>query len=153
MSIHRTHLRTYGSPMVSNGTAEFVPALTGVARDSEVVAVKRRSLWAVIAGALGGVAGLAPHVLHHIGPLVGTFLVAGAGGTALFGFLGLAASVPVLIRLRVGFSTWWAPAIALGLFSAAFLVSTFVLGPLISSGPDGPTGNVTDVDHAAHHDG
>ena len=111
---------------------------------------RRRTAWTVFTGAVGGVVGLAPHVLHHIGPLAGTALVAGAGGTALFGFLGLLASVPMLIKLRRRFSSWWAPAIALTLFTAMFLLSAFVIGPLLSSpaaaGPD-----VTPVDHASHH--
>ena len=80
---------------------------------------KRRTVWTVLSGGLGGIVGLAPHVLHHIGPLVGTALVAGAGGTALFGVLGLVASVPMLIKLRRRFSNWWAPAIALGARDAA----------------------------------
>ena len=32
---------------------------------------------------VGGAAGLAPHVLHHIGLLAGTAVVAGSGGTRL----------------------------------------------------------------------
>ena len=43
--------------------------------------------------------GILPHVLHHIGLLAGTALIAGAGGTALFAVLGLAASVPFLVKL------------------------------------------------------
>lgn len=121
--------------------------------DTDADPAQRRGVWTVVTGAMGGVVGLAPHVLHHIGPLVGTALVAGAGGTALFGLLGLAASVPMLIRLRRRFSSWWAPAVALGVFAAMFLISSFVIGPLISS-PPAPAGQgVTQVDHAAHHHG
>lgn len=110
-----------------------------------------RSVWTVLSGGLGGIVGLAPHVLHHVGPLVGTALVAGAGGTALFGILGLAASVPMLIKLHRRFANWWAPAIALGVFAAMFLISSFVVGALISA-PDEPTApGVTEVDHDAHH--
>jgi len=112
---------------------------------------KRRTIWTVLNGALGGIVGLAPHVLHHIGPLVGTALVAGAGGTALFGVLGLIASVPMLIKLKRRFSNWWAPGIALGVFTAMFLISSFVIGPLISN-PDKPaTPGVSQIDHGAHH--
>ena len=111
---------------------------------------RRRTAWTVFTGAVGGVVGLAPHVLHHIGPLVGTALVAGAGGTALFGFFGLLASVPMLIKLRRRFANWWAPAIALAVFTAMFLLSAFVIGPLISS-PQGAGSDVTPVDHASHH--
>jgi hypothetical protein len=112
---------------------------------------KRRTVWTVLSGGLGAIVGLAPHVLHHIGPLVGTALLAGAGGTALFGVLGLVASVPMLIKLRRRFSSWWAPAVALGVFTSMFLFSSFVVGPLISA-PDAPTTpGVSQVDHAAHH--
>ncbi|NMM22094.1 MAG: hypothetical protein HHJ11_01100 [Phycicoccus sp.] len=105
----------------------------------------------MLSGGLGGIVGVAPHVLHHVGPLVGTALVAGAGGTALFGVLGLVASLPMLITLRRKFNNWLAPAIALGVFTAMFLFSSFVVGPLISA-PDAPTApGVSQVDHAAHH--
>lgn len=57
------------------------------------------ALWHTVVGAVGLVTGLLPHVLHHIGLLAGTALVAGSGGTALFGALGLLASVPMLVRL------------------------------------------------------
>ena len=110
-----------------------------------------RSVWTVLSGGLGGIVGLAPHVLHHVGPLVGTALVAGAGGTALFGILGLAASVPMLIKLHRRFANWWAPAIALGVFAAMFLISSFVVGPLISAPDEPTTPGVTEVDHDAHH--
>lgn len=112
--------------------------------------------WTALTGATGVVMGIAPHVLHHIGPLVGTALVAGAGGTVIFGVVGLAASVPMLARLKRRFRSWWAPAVALGVFAAAFAISTAVIGPAIS-GTDGqddepvPTGSVAPVDHDAHH--
>ena len=112
----------------------------------------RRTVWTVLSGGLGGVVGLAPHVLHHVGPLVGTALVAGTGGTVLFGVLGLVASVPLLIKLRHRFSSWWAPAIALAVFTAMFLISSLVIGPLISApGNDPVPPGVTDVDHGTHH--
>lgn len=113
--------------------------------------VRRRTAWTVVTGALGGIVGLAPHVLHHVGPLVGTALVAGAGGTVLFGIIGLVASIPMLIKLRRRFSNWWAPAIALGVFTAMFLVSSFVVGPLISAPEKPSTPSVTEVEHESHH--
>ncbi|MCB2411334.1 hypothetical protein LGT39_00555 [Demequina sp. TTPB684] len=111
----------------------------------------RRTAWTVVTGALGAVGGLAPHVLHHVGPLVGTALVAGAGGTALFGVLGLALSVPMLLRLRRRFRSWWAPGIALAVFTAMFLVSSLVIGPLIS-GSDRPLIEQGVADHDSHHE-
>jgi len=111
----------------------------------------RRTAWTVVTGALGAVGGLAPHVLHHVGPLVGTALVAGAGGTALFGVLGLALSVPMLLRLHRRFRSWWAPGIALAVFTAMFLVSSLVIGPLIS-GSDRPLIEQGVSDHVSHHE-
>ncbi|HWB34398.1 MAG TPA: hypothetical protein VHA75_00085 [Rugosimonospora sp.] len=114
-----------------------------------------RTVWTAISGATGVVVGLAPHVLHHIGPLVGTALVAGAGGTVLFGVLGLAASVPMLLKLRRRFGTWWAPAAALAVFVAAFVVSTTVIGPLIrgedNAPPPSPGQIQVPAGHAEHH--
>lgn len=109
-----------------------------------------RTVWTVLTGAVGGVVGVAPHVLHHVGPLVGTALVAGAGGTAIFGVLGLAASVPMLIKLRRRFASWWAPAIALALFTTMFLFSSFVIGPKISGRSEPAKPGVTDVQHNQH---
>ena len=95
--------------------------------------------------------GIAPHVLHHVGPLVGTALVAGSGGTALFGALGLAASIPMLVRVYRRFSSWWAPAIALLVFVVSFVISTVVVGPLISGRDGSVTPGVSDIDHGTHH--
>jgi hypothetical protein len=98
---------------------------------------------------LGGLTGLAPHVLHHIGPLVGTAVVAGSGGTVLFGLLGLLLSVPMLRRLYRRFGTWRAPALAVGAFAVVFLFSSFVVGPWISGA--GPATPPAPVDHQGHH--
>jgi hypothetical protein len=91
-----------------------------------------------LGAAVGVASGLAPHLLHHIGILAGTALVAGIGGTVLSGAIGLTAMVPMLVRLRRRFSSWWAPGIAAVLFAAMFLVSTFVIGPALRSGTDRP---------------
>ncbi|GAA4626791.1 hypothetical protein [Cellulomonas oligotrophica] len=109
-----------------------------------------RTLWTALNGALGAVSGAAPHVLHHVGPLVGTALVAGAGGTLLFGALGLALSVPFLIRLHRRFSSWWAPAVALLVFAGMFALSTFVVGPRLS-GAETPAPDVSPTEHTNHH--
>ncbi len=113
-----------------------------------------RALWNALTGALGAVAGLAPHVLHHIGLLAGTALVAGAGGTASFGILGLALSVPMLLRLRRRFASWWAPAIGLAVFAVMFSISAFVIGPAINGGASAPPGGgqpTPSVNHSGHH--
>ena len=108
-----------------------------------------RERWNAAAGALGVVLGLAPHVLHHVGVLAGTALVAGSGGTALFGALGLVLSVPMLLRLRRRFGSWTAPAIGLAVFLAMFALSTWVIGPAISG--DGSAPSPATGDHSSHH--
>lgn len=119
-------------------------------------AARRTGRWSGIGATIGTVTGLLPHVLHHAGLLVGTALLTGIGGTALFAVLGLAAMLPMLIRLRRRFSTWWAPTIALTLFAAMFAVSTFIIGPALRgamSGPpvDSPQPTSTPGEHTSHH--
>lgn len=113
----------------------------------------RGGVWHAASGAVGVVSGLAPHVLHHAGILAGTALVAGAAGTALFGTLGLLASVPMLLRLHRRFGTWIAPGIGLAVFTAMFAVSAFVIGPAINgdTGSTTPGPQPTVVDHNSHH--
>lgn len=114
-----------------------------------------RAVWTALTGATGVVVGLAPHVLHHVAPIFGTALVAGATGTALFGALGLGAATPMLIRLRRRFNSWWAPAIALMTFIGAFLISTLVFGPTISgtldTPPTLPSEPADPIEHDSHH--
>ena len=106
----------------------------------------------MLTGLVGAVVGLAPHVLHHVGLLAGTALVAGSGGTALFAVVGLLATIPMLRRLHRRFGTLKAPAIGLAVFAAMFALSAFVIGPAISSSqttnpsPTGPS-----LDHSSHH--
>ncbi len=120
-----------------------------------------RTLWNAVVAGIAVMMGILPHVLHHIGLLAGTALIAGAGGTVLFGLIGLAASVPFLIKLYRRFGTWLAPTVALLVFSLMFAVSAFVIGPAIS-GTDSTTptpipapatapATGTPVDHEGHH--
>jgi hypothetical protein len=81
-----------------------------------------------LAALWGGTVGLAPHVLHHVGPLAGAALLVGATG-----------QIPFLIRLQRKFRTWRAPAIALAIFAGAFSLSSFVIGPALSGGSAGST--------------
>ena len=97
-----------------------------------------RRAWAGVTGAVGIVSGIAPHVLHHVGPIAGAALLTGTGGSVLFGALGLAISVPFLLRLRRRFGTWRAPMVALAAFAAAFTLSTLVIGPAIRGDGDAP---------------
>jgi len=118
------------------------------------VAQRLRALWNATLGALGTIVGLAPHVLHHIGLLAGTALVAGADGTVLFALVGLAASIPLLLKLRRRFHSWWAPVIGLAVFAVMFALSAFIIGPAISgSGTDTPSGDQPSppADHSDHH--
>jgi hypothetical protein len=124
-----------------------------------------RTLWNGVVAGIAVVVGLLPHVLHHIGFLAGTAVVAGAGGTALFAVLGLAASVPFLLKLYRRFGTWLAPAVALGVFAVMFALSAFVIGPAINGTDTAPVPvtNTTIVisstpaatefpaDHSSHH--
>lgn len=104
--------------------------------------VERRSVGARVSSALlavwGGLAGVAPHVLHHVGPLAGAAFLAGVGGRLLFAGIALAVSIPLLLRIHRRFRTWVAPAIALAVMAGMFSLSTFVIGPAIS-GDDGGT--------------
>lgn len=103
-------------------------------------------------GVLGTVSGLAPHVLHHVGPIVGAALVAGAGGTVLFGALGFLLSVPFLLQLRRRSGSWRRPVAALLVFAVMFTLSTTVIGPAIRGDDDSPPAVVTTGGgHAGHH--
>ena len=111
-------------------------------------------VWSGVLAAWGAVIGLAPHVLHHVGPLAGAALLAGAGGTLLFGALGFVAAIPFLLRLHRRFATWKAPAIALAVFLVMFSLSSFVIGPALSGGGGGggaPNIEQPDGGHASHH--
>lgn len=110
------------------------------------------ALWHTVVGAVGLITGLLPHVLHHIGLLAGTALVAGSGGTALFGVLGFLASIPMLVGLYRRFGSWIAPALGLLVFGAMFSLSAFVIGPAISGTGGGVNpGPVPSVDHTGDH--
>ena len=85
---------------------------------------------------LGATAGLAPHLVHHVALLAGTAVLAGAGGTVLFGLVGLAAMAPMLIRLRRRSGGWRAPGLAVLVFAAMFAASTLVIGPAVRSAID-----------------
>ena len=104
---------------------------------------------------VGSVLGLIPHVLHHVGLVAGTAFLAGAGGNAALYVVGLLLSIPMLRRIHRRFGSWRAPAIAIAVFTAMFLVSALVVGPAISadSAPtDAPSPGPTPTDqHTEHH--
>ena len=119
------------------------------------IAIERPSLagriWGAAVAIWGGIVGLLPHVLHHVGPLAGAALLAGATGRVLFAAIGFVAAIPFLRRLHRRFRSWRAPAIALAVFAAMFSLSSFVIGPAIS-GEDAPARPAIEEDgHAEHH--
>ena len=126
-----------------------------LAAKRQTILSPRRSVvaraWSVVLAAWGGFVGLLPHVLHHVGPLAGAVLLAGAAGTALFAAIGFVAAIPFLLRLYRRFRSWRAPAIALAIFAAMFSLSSFVIGPAISGG-DEPSPRPRS-DQPAGHDG
>jgi hypothetical protein len=119
------------------------------------VALEPRSLagraWSGLLAVWGAVVGLLPHVLHHVGPLAGAALLAGATGRVLFAAIGFVAAIPFLRRLHRRFGTWRAPAIALALFAAMFSLSSFVIGPAISGGDAPAQPGIEQNGHEQHH--
>ena len=107
---------------------------------------------------VGGIMGLLPHLLHHVGLLGGAVLVTGATGNVLFAVLGLVFSLPLLRRLYRRFGSWKAPALALGVFALMFSLSAFVIGPAISNDDPSQDRDRTPVqtpdpdEHEGHHD-
>ncbi len=112
-----------------------------------------RRVWGALVAIWGAVTGLAPHVLHHVGPLAGAALLAGAGGTLLFAAIGFVAAIPFLLGLKRRFRTWRAPAIALAVFAAMFSLSSFVIGPAITGSDSEPAkpGTEQPAGHEEHH--
>lgn len=136
-------METAKQPALEPQTAPGVTAFAGAPGLAE-----RARLGVVAIGV--ALLGLAPHVLHHVGPLAGAALFAGAGGSLLFGVLGFLAAIPFLLRLQRRRQSWRVPAAALALMAIVFSLSTFVIGPRItganqsdtSSGVQaGPTGS------------
>lgn len=107
----------------------------------------RSRVWGSLVAAWGAFTGLLPHVLHHVGPLAGAALLAGATGRVLFGAIGLVAAVPFLLRLRRRFSNWRAPTVALVVLAAMFSVSSFVVGPRITAEDEQEEEPAGHVDH------
>lgn len=132
--------------------------MSAAVESAPAVARRRRvagRVWAAVAAGWGVLSGVAPHVLHHVGPLAGAALLAGFGGKALFFGLGLLLSVPLLRRLNRRFRTWVAPALAVAVFAVMFAVSSLVIAPLITGGAEkpAPPGSQQPSGHASHHVG
>ena len=112
-------------------------------------------LSAAVAGAWALVTGVAPHVLHHVGPLAGAALLAGFGGRAIFFTLGLLLSLPLLRRLYRRSRTFLAPVLAVVVFAGLFAFSSFVIAPRLTGGSEkAPAPGVElPTGHASHHGG
>ena len=119
--------------------------------------LRRARVW--LGGVLAAALGLAPHVLHHAGPLAGAALLGGVGGSLLFGALGFVLAIPFLLRLHRRCGSWRVPAAVLAAMVAVFSVSTFVVGPALTSesaSVPAPTSApaqppASDGGHAGHH--
>lgn len=108
-------------------------------------------VWGAALAVWGGFVGLLPHVLHHVGPLAGAALLAGATGRVLFAAIGFVAAIPFLRRLRRRFDTWRAPAIALAIFAVMFSLSSFVIGPAIAGDEAQSRPAIVEDGHVEHH--
>ena len=139
------------SSMTNEGTTSPSSAasqltLAGTGRARRVV----RAVRAGVSSVIGVISGVAPHVLHHVGPLAGAAIVTGGAGTALFGALGLIASLPFLWRLHRRTGGWRTPGVALVSFALMFALSALVIGPAISGGSGSDKPAITD-EHSGHH--
>jgi hypothetical protein len=122
-------------------TTASTPAIEGSSRApagkrSALRSLRERAA-AIVSSAVAAVLGVLPHVLHHVGPLAGAALLAGTGGTLLFGAIGLVAAVPFLLRVHRRCGNWRVPAALLATFAVMFSISAFVVGPAISSDDGG----------------
>ena len=115
----------------------------------------RARVTGVLSGAIGTVAGITPHVLHHVGPTAGAALLTGTGGSVLFGAIGFVLTVPLLIQLKRRFGTLLAPGIALIVFAAMFTISTLWIGPAVRDAIGGESDSppASDPHHAAAYPG
>jgi len=119
---------------------------TKLAKKPSRIAAAIGSAWAAIMGVL-------PHVLHHIGPLAGATLLAGTAGTLLFGAAAFLLTIPLLLRVHKRSGTWRIPLALLALFIAIWLLSTFVIGPIVrdSLAPKPTPTQKQPADHEEHH--
>ncbi len=127
------------------------PPATPSSIDSSPPRRLRARLRDALAALWVAVTGLAPHVLHHVGPLAGAAFVSGALGTSLFAIVGFVVTIPLLLRLRRRFGSWKVPAVALALFAAIFVISNTVVGSLVAAGDEVGRPPVTDEEHQDHH--
>jgi hypothetical protein len=120
----------------------------------------RQRTAAAISSAFAVVLGILPHVLHHAGPFAGAALLAGTGGSLLFGAIGLVAAIPFLLRVHRRCGNWRVPGALLALFAVVFSISAFVIAPAITATDSAKTKPATSQGapsspvkegHDAHH--
>lgn len=102
-----------------------------------------------LAAAIGTISGIAPHVLHHVGPIAGAAIVSGTTGTVVFGLLGFLLMIPSLLQIKRRFGTWLAPGIAVLVFGVLFTISTVWIGPIIRGETD-PAPDAHQTEHETH---
>lgn len=148
------------APAATHEPAAVPPAAAAPARAGVLGRIR-----AVVAGIGAVVLGAAPHVLHHVGPLAGAAVLAGATGKLLFGALGFVLAIPMLRRLRRRHGSWAVPGGVLALMAVVFTFSAFVIGPAVTGGesskpatntpgqtaPDAAPPGVSESEHEAHH--
>ena len=123
------------------------PSRASATKGPVLRSVRQRAA-ALVSSAVAAVLGVLPHVLHHVGPLAGAALLAGTGGTLLFGAIGLVAAVPFLLRVHRRCGNWRVPAALMATFALMFSISAFVIGPAIS-GDGGDSANSTPTQQTA----
>lgn len=87
---------------------------------------------AALAAAGAAVLGIAPHVLHHAGPLAGAAILGGVSGRLLFAALGFAATAPMLRRIHRRTGSWRLPGALLALMAVAFTASSLLVAPALT---------------------
>ena len=146
----------YRGRMAIDATVPIIPETLELPQPARRLGRVRAALAGIGAAALGA----APHVLHHVGPLAGAALLAGATGRLLFGLLGFLLAVPMLRRLRRRHGSWAVPAGVLAAMAVVFTISSFVIGPALAGGDEAttpvrdagaPPAGVSPADHEAHH--
>lgn len=77
---------------------------------------------------------LEDRVEQHLtaGPFAGAALLAGTGGTLLFGALGLLTAIPFLLRVHKRCGNWRTPGLLLATFAAVFTISALLIAPAIT---------------------
>lgn len=91
------------------------------------------------------------HGSRVVGSLAGAALFAGFDGQVLFFILGLALSVPLLLRLFHRFGTLLAPAAAMVAFAAIFTFSSAVVAPLPTGSDESPVTPIEQPHDDGHH--